>query len=203
MLKKIVLSGGPCGGKTTFINQSIEILKPLGIKVLISPETATFFINNGADFRLMGFQKRVCWHYSIIKLQREIEDNLLFLADKLKSQYDKILILCDRGSLDSKVFCNSQEWNAVLNMGSWDESNFYDRYDKVIFMESIASLDPELYLEVIGSIRIENPEQALSSDKLLYSEWNKHPDFNFVKSNIDFTYKLNQVKKYIAESFNL
>ena len=201
MLKKIVLTGGPCGGKSTFVRESLTILELFEVKVLTSPEAATLLIDNGADLRSMGFQERVSWHYSVIKLQMAIEDNLFYIATKICSQYKHILILCDRGSLDSKAFCSPQEWDALLKLESWKESDLYTRYDEVIFMETVANLDPSYYLQKSISARIENPSQALLVDRKLYTEWSKHPDFWYVKSNINFTDKIKEVSSILKQIF--
>lgn len=201
MFKKILITGGPCGGKTTFIRESTATLDPLGIKVLTSQEAATLIINSGADSRLLGFQEKVYWHYSVIKLQMGIEDNLFFLSNNVKWNYKHTLLLCDRGSLDSKAFCTSSEWRAVLNLGGWKEIDFYNRYDSVIFMETIARLDAAFYLSKINSIRIEDPDQAVKSDEFLYREWSSHPKFSFVKSNISFSQKLKEVTTLVYQNF--
>ena len=47
MYKKIVLTGGPCSGKTTSIQKIEEEFTQLGYKVIIVPEAAPILINSG------------------------------------------------------------------------------------------------------------------------------------------------------------
>ena len=56
-MKKIfnfVLTGGPCGGKSTAINKIYQDLSERGYKVLIVPETATELINSGITVNFVG-----------------------------------------------------------------------------------------------------------------------------------------------------
>lgn len=43
-ITKIVLTGGPCGGKTSALNQIIEHFTALGYQVFAVPEIATIFL---------------------------------------------------------------------------------------------------------------------------------------------------------------
>lgn len=45
---RIVLTGGPCAGKTTAIASIKQDLTQLGMKVLVVPEAATQLMNGGA-----------------------------------------------------------------------------------------------------------------------------------------------------------
>ena len=42
---KIVITGGPCAGKTTLMSKAIQELGERGVKVLIVPEAATTLIS--------------------------------------------------------------------------------------------------------------------------------------------------------------
>ena len=46
-MKKIVLTGGPCSGKSTALSNIKETLENLGYNVFIVNEAATELINNG------------------------------------------------------------------------------------------------------------------------------------------------------------
>ena len=47
---KIVLTGGPCGGKSTALSQLSTRLKSLGYDVYLVPEVATMIITAGTSF---------------------------------------------------------------------------------------------------------------------------------------------------------
>ena len=47
IVSRIVLTGGPCAGKTRSLTKIEEHFEELGYKVIIVPETATILINGG------------------------------------------------------------------------------------------------------------------------------------------------------------
>ena len=49
-IKKIVLTGGPCAGKTTALVKIIEHFSSLGFKVFTIPEVPTLFSQAGMDY---------------------------------------------------------------------------------------------------------------------------------------------------------
>lgn len=49
-IKKIVLTGGPCAGKTTALVKVIEHFSSLGYKVFTIPEVPTMFTQAGMDY---------------------------------------------------------------------------------------------------------------------------------------------------------
>lgn len=46
-IKRIVLTGGPCGGKTTSIEKIVEKFEELNYKVFVVPEAATLLKKYG------------------------------------------------------------------------------------------------------------------------------------------------------------
>ena len=49
-MKKIVLTGGPCAGKTTALVKIMEHFSSIGYKVFIIPELPTLFLQAGMDY---------------------------------------------------------------------------------------------------------------------------------------------------------
>ena len=57
-ITRILLTGGPCAGKTTAITNISKSLGQLGIKVLVVPEAATLLNNGGADIVSSSFTRQ-------------------------------------------------------------------------------------------------------------------------------------------------
>lgn len=49
-IKKIVLTGGPCAGKTTALVKIIDHFSSMGFKVFTIPEVPTLFAQSGMDY---------------------------------------------------------------------------------------------------------------------------------------------------------
>ena len=49
-MKTIVLTGGPCAGKTTALVKIMEHFSSIGYKVFIIPELPTLFLQAGMDY---------------------------------------------------------------------------------------------------------------------------------------------------------
>ena len=66
---KFVLTGGPCGGKTTALDRLTGYLKERGFRVFIAPEAATMLFLNGAnfdDFKIPACGKAFQVHFLLI-----------------------------------------------------------------------------------------------------------------------------------------
>ena len=68
MVKRIVLTGGPCAGKTTILSKIEQDLLERGYKVFIVRESATELINGGitphqSGVGILNFQKLILVKY--------------------------------------------------------------------------------------------------------------------------------------------
>ena len=98
-MNKIVLTGGPCAGKTTALSWINNYFSKRGYTVLFVPETATELISNGVAPWTCG--TNYDYQKGQIKLQKVKEEIFEDASKTIKA--DKILIVCDRGILDNKA----------------------------------------------------------------------------------------------------
>ena len=75
MITKIVLTGGPCAGKTTTTERIEEVFSKLGYAVFSLPEAATLFINAGADFLTHDRHLYFETEKNMLKLIRSMKEN--------------------------------------------------------------------------------------------------------------------------------
>ena len=77
-IKKIVLTGGPCAGKTTALVKVIEHFSSRGYKVFTIPEVPTIFLQAGMDY----LTKNQDWFYegekSTLEIQLAFEDHFTY-----------------------------------------------------------------------------------------------------------------------------
>lgn len=194
--KKIVLTGGPCAGKTTAIQQIEKEFTEKGYQVLIVPEAATILINSGmkpfGNFALdiVEFQKKV------MTLQLTLEE----LAEKTAEQSkNKTLILCDRGLLDDKAYVTKQEWQNLLRAFETTEFDLMHRYDLVIHLRTAALGKEEFYTLNNNSARTETKEEARKKDKKTLESWLGYEHLKIIGNENSFDEKINSVIKEIYE----
>ena len=180
-ISKIVLTGGPCAGKTTALSW-------------INNETATELIANGVapwtcgtNFDYQTFQIR------LQKIKEQIFDEA---AKTMKS--DKILIVCDRGILDNKAYMKDVEFKKVLKELGTNETKERDSYDAVFHLVSAAKGKEEAYTLANNVARTENIEQAKKLDDKIISAWTGHPHFRIIDNSTEFEQKLERLLKEIT-----
>ena len=93
---KIVLTGGPCAGKTTALKAIKNHLEEQNIKYITIPETATELILNKM---LPNSNYTYEFQTMVLKRQYAKEKEAINYAQKMYEQEEKVVILCDRGIL--------------------------------------------------------------------------------------------------------
>ena len=193
-ISKIVLTGGPCAGKTTAITWINNYFSKRGYTILFVPETATELITNGiapwtceTNYDYQRFQIR------LQKVKEQIFDDA---AKKMKN--DKILIVCDRGILDNKAYMKDIEFKRILNELGTSETQERDSYDAIFHLVSAAKGKENAYTLANNIARTENIEEARKIDDKIISAWTGHPHFRIIDNSTEFEEKLEKLLKEIA-----
>ena len=196
-IKKIALTGGPCAGKTTAIQEIEKEFTEKGYLVLIVPEAATILINSGVrpfgDFAIntIEFQKQV------IKLQLTLES----IADEVANQSNKpVIILCDRGVLDDKAYVTKKEWQQLLKEFKVKELDLMNRYNLTLHLRTAALGKEEFYTLDNNSARTETVEEARQKDKKTLEGWLGHENLKIIGNETSFNEKINQVIREIYDT---
>ncbi len=116
----LVLTGGPCSGKTTAIATIEKELSARGYHVLIVPETATELISNGIRpfgncLDNLSFQK--------ILFEKQSHKEMLYLEVAKKIPANKVVILYDRGLMENKTYVCFVYMNQYFELDLFDFSN--------------------------------------------------------------------------------
>lgn len=114
-LVRILLTGGPCAGKTTAIADVTQDLTQLGYKVLVVPEAATTLMKGGAFIVSTGFTETqgLMFQKVLMKLQVALEDSFIEigkLAAHGQSPQHDIVVLIDRGLMDGSAYVSKTQW---------------------------------------------------------------------------------------------
>lgn len=174
---KIVLTGGPCAGKTTVLE---AIRASFGSRVLIMPEVPTILMANGYPRPGIDIANSDAWFSSfqevVLPFQRNMEDQYLIMAKEKGIN----LVLFDRGLIDGAAYMPGGK-QAYLKKFNLSEAEVFKRYDQIIHLESVAVCQPELW----ESLKDTNPnryeqtlELAQERDHKLKDVWRKHPNWH-------------------------
>lgn len=193
-IRKIVITGGPCAGKTAAMSRIKSEFEKMGYTVLIIAETATELITGG----IASWTCSSVYEYQLLQAKLQIEKEEIFYSAALNMQGKKILIFCDRGLLDNKAYLTNDEYLKLLKDLNTDESQITDRYDAVFHLCTTAKGAENFYTVSNNSARTETPQQAIVIDDKIISVWKEHPYFRIIDNTTDFSGK---IQRLIAEIF--
>ena len=185
-VSKIVLTGGPCAGKTTALSWIKNAFTKKGYAVLIVPETATELITGGvAPWTCQTNQQ-----YQVFQMRLQAEKEKIFEEAALGMKEEKVLIVCDRGALDNKAYMDELEFSVVLTELGANEVELRDTYDAVFHLVTAAKGALDCYTTANNEARRESPEQATALDDKVIAAWTGHPHLRVIDNSTDFKEKL-------------
>ena len=187
---RVVLTGGPGGGKTTAADL---FRRELGDRVVLVPEAATLLFSGGFPRVNDPLAVRAV-QSAIFHVQRNLEDVQAAL-------YPERILLCDRGTIDGGAYWPG-EADDFFRLQGTTLQNELTRYDAVIFFETAAAGGMSI-LEGGNPTRIETNEAAVRLDQKLRSLWSVHPRFVLVPHNPSFfkkiTFGLASIESIVAQ----
>jgi len=191
---KLVVTGGPCGGKSTALEWIEKAFTAKGYTVIFVAETATELINAGVapwDFDAnKDFQK------CLARLQWEKEKVFYRAAKRMNA--GKVLIVCDRGEADNMAYMTRQEYLEVLDSIGSNEEAVMDKYDAVFHLVTAAKGAEEYYTTANNTARTETAEQAAALDDRFIEAWTGHSHFRVIDNSTDFNGKMERLIDAIA-----
>lgn len=193
-ISKIVLTGGPCAGKTTALNWISNYFSKRGYAVLFVSEIATELISNGVAPWTCGTN----YDYQIFQMRlQKIKEQIFDDAAKTMKN-DKILIVCDRGVLDNKAYMREVEFKRILKEFNTNETKERDSYDAVFHLVTAAKGKEEAYTLTNNQARTESIDEARKLDDKIIAAWTGHPHLRIIDNSTDFEEKLEKLLKEIA-----
>lgn len=191
-ITKIVITGGPCAGKTTAMSWIQNAFVQKGYTVLFVPETATELITGGVAPWTCAANS----DYQICQMKLQMEKEKIFVQAASTMPVDKVLIVCDRGELDNKAYMSDVEFATVIHKLGSSEVELRDGYDAVFHMVTAAKGAVDCYTTANNTARTESVEQAAALDDKLISAWTGHPHLRIIDNSTSFEEKL---RRLIAE----
>lgn len=189
-MRRIVITGGPCSGKTSCLK---AVQEQLGEQVAIVPEVATMLLNGGyprpsvpvADWpaeysRLL--QK------TVFDLQHSLEEACRLIAQEA----NKTILVCDRGLLDGAAYW-PDGLEAYLKHFNLCIHATHAQYDAVVHLESLATAMPEQFSTANNQHRYESLAEAQERERATCQAWLQHPLRLFIPGNQSLGTKIEQV----------
>lgn len=196
-IAKIVLTGGPCAGKSTALSRIEKEFSKQGWHCMFVPEQATELMSTGIGPGTVSSP----YLYQKIQLEGQLFREKLCEVAAKNSLSDKVLIVCDRGALDGKAYMSDKEFRQMASEFGTSEVALRDRYDAVFHLETTAKGALDAYTNANNSVRTETPEQAAALDDKVIAAWTGHPHLRIIQnteSGIDG--KMSNLMREIAAS---
>jgi predicted ATPase len=173
---RIVLTGGPGGGKTTAADL---FRREIGDGVVVVPEAATILFQGGFPRSTEPHALRSA-QTAIFHVQRRLEDVQAAL-------FPGRTLLCDRGTIDGSIYWPGRPEEYFKAVDTTLEAELA-RYDAVIFFETAAR--GGVSIEGGNPMRTETLAEAVKLDEKLRAVWSRHPRFILVPHHRSFFKKI-------------
>ena len=195
-MKTIVLTGGPCAGKTTALVKIMEHFSSIGYKVFIIPELPTLFLQAGMDYLTNNKDLFYEGEKATLEMQIALEDKFQHMSRTIKQP---VLIVCDRGAMDISAYMKPSLWNQIISDVNTNNEKLRSRYDAVLHLVSAADGAEQFYTTATNKKRTEGIELARVLDKKVINAWSEHPHLRVINNHEDFETKLERVLQEISD----
>ena len=187
----IVITGGPCGGKTTIIAWLARRLVRLGFKVVVIPEAARLALSVLGPPRTA--REKLELQTLIVRMQLAMEDAVTALAPK------PAVLLEDRGIPDAQAYLRPAQWRFLRQRLGLTEAGLRRRYAAVIHLTSCAVDKTDCYRR--DDQRHETIAAARRIDRAIRKSWSGHAvHFEIDNGDKDLRRKREEVLQAICGS---
>lgn len=204
-VSEIVLTGGPCGGKTSGLSRAQSWLMDRGFRVFMIPEVATMFITGGIQD--VG---EIAAHNPSLYLH--IQERILGMQMAFKEHYrglaagfsGPMVILYDRGPMDGCAYVEESQFKNILDTSGWKLSAVRDYPEAVIHLVTAANGAEQYYTNVNNPARRESPEEARIVDQKTQHAWAGCPHLKVIGNDPPgFESKMKRMLAAIARTLGI
>ena len=194
---KIVLTGGPGGGKSSILNEIKKRFTNYNTRVITVNETASIMGND--NLKPVECNNPFAFQDQVYLIQNAREDAADALAEFFGAE--NVIIVYDRGVLDNRAYLKPGQFEEILYNHQGNEMEILDKYDLVINLMTAAHLDGK-YQKESNPIRSENPDEALELDKKTLDSWIFHRNLYNVEATDNFDDKVERVIDIVKENLD-
>lgn len=198
---KIVLTGGPCGGKSTALSKLVEWLLGYGFPVAVVPESATELITS--HITPTSYDDDI--QFQFVNLENVLSKEEIFskALNMLPGRRNQKVLICDRGTMDGEAYCTPESYLTVLDNFGLSKTTAQARYKMVIHLVTAADGALEFYTTSNNKARKESPEEAMALDRKTMEAWSGSERLHIIDNSTNFEKKLLRVCKALATVLNL
>jgi predicted ATPase len=169
---RIVLTGGPCGGKSSLHPFLAQVAARHKLDFYLAPEVPTIMQLGGCKYPGPDAgQALIDFESALLRLQLAMEDSFAQVAG---STGRPSLVVHDRGLMDVSAYLPRPLWLTILRVNGWSEALLLSRYDAVVHMTSTAVGREDAYTTANNTARGETPAAARQLDAAVASAWEAH-----------------------------
>lgn len=201
-LFKFILTGGPCGGKTTAIARLSSFLRERGFEVISCAEVYTILASNGMSLDLYSTEGMdTVIQNSVLDVQLSLEDSIEKI---LRARGKPAVLLCDRGPCDGKAYLSDENWEKMLEKRGVTEADLRDsRYNACFHLVTAADGAESFYSLDNNQARSETLEQAIDLDRRTRKCWLGHAHMYVLDNSTDFESKLQRLVNIVSKLVGL
>ena len=197
MVTRIALTGGPCAGKSTVLKRIRQKYEEKGYAVYLLPESATLFIEAGADFLTKDADLSYITEKSKLQFQLQMEESMTQIAEACGRP---ALLICDRGTMDTAAYMPADVWNHIKSDLGVTEKELRDtHYEAVLHICTAAKGAEDFYTLYNNKCRSESVELARDVDDRILAVWQGHPHLHVIQAEIRFEDKIQHVLQVLDE----
>jgi predicted ATPase len=180
--RRIVLTGGPGGGKTAVLEM---VRQSFCHHVQVLPEAASILFGGGFPRSQHASDRRAAQR-AIFHVQTELER----AADERDGA---AIVICDRGTVDGSAYWPGPGdfWESVQTTREAQLA----RYDVVLHLR----VPPVAGYNYANPVRLESAAEAALIDERIARAWDGHPHRHFVASTADFVEKARAAIRLLNE----
>lgn len=200
-MKEIVLTGGPCSGKTTGRNYLTEKLRDRGFRVFLIPEVASMIISGGVTDIEELITKDPRKHYEVEKemvaLQMALRQNFLGISRIFSGV--KMVAIYDRGPMDMKAYTKPGEFESIMSELRLNLHDVRDSFEGVIHLVTAAKGAEKFYTCDNNDARYEKTlEKARLADEKTMQAWVGHSHLRIIDNSTGFEEKMRRALQAIS-----
>lgn len=177
MIKNIVITGGPCAGKTSAVS---HLERVFGGDITTVPDLARHIqqVFPRSEMQAdVGAKLAVMRHLrtATARIQEELETAYVTIGRKLSA---KVIVL-DGGILDGAAYWPEGLGNFLSEM-KLHKDEVCAGYRAIIHLQSLAVSQPELYDQLRKEHRHAPSSEAQLADQIIRQAWSSHNNYHFV-----------------------